>query len=190
MVPTVSSPLLGVPAVSTLGATFTMTASGFAPNALVAFGIYFSPRTLGHVNADASGTARKFSEMLDEAVKRYTNRSLSTAEIIAELVRLAKQVRDDQNRHEPLGLREDEVAFYDAAVLELGDETLKAIARDLVKSVRQSATLDWNLKTSVLAAMRSKVRRILARYDYPPDAEEKAVDLVLKQAEVFAELEA
>lgn len=135
---------------------------------------------------------RKFSEMLDEAVKRYTNRSLSTAEIIAELVKLAKQVRDDQNRFEQLGLREDEVAFYDAvvqndaAVLELGDETLKAIARDLVKSVQQSATLDWNLKESVLAAMRSKVRRILARYDYPPDAEEQAVELVLKQAEVFA----
>ncbi|WP_237202184.1 type I restriction endonuclease subunit R [Rothia endophytica] len=135
---------------------------------------------------------RKFSEMLDEAVKRYTNRSLSTAEIIAELVKLAKQVRDDQNRFEQLGLREDEVAFYDAviqndaAVLELGDETLKAIARDLVKSVQQSATIDWNLKESVLAAMRSKVRRILARYDYPPDAEEQAVELVLKQAEVFA----
>ena len=136
---------------------------------------------------------RKFSEMLDEAVKRYTNRSLSTAEIIAELVKLAKQVRDDQNRFEQLGLREDEVAFYDAviqndsAVLELGDETLKAIARDLVKSVQQSATIDWNLKESVLATMRSKVRRILARYDYPPDAEEQAVELVLKQAEVFAD---
>ncbi|GEB21951.1 type I restriction endonuclease subunit R [Brevibacterium aurantiacum] len=135
---------------------------------------------------------RKFSEMLDEAVNRYTNRSLSTAEIVAELVKLAKQMRDDQKRHEKLGLREDEVAFYDAvvqndaAVLELGDETLKAIAQDLVKSVRQSATIDWNLKESVLAAMRSKVRRILARYDYPPDAEDKAIELVLEQAEVFA----
>lgn len=135
---------------------------------------------------------RKFSEMLDEAVNRYTNRSLTTAEIIAELVKLAKQMRDAQQRHEELGLREDEVAFYDAvvqndaAVLELGDETLKAISRDLVKSVRQSATIDWNLKESVLAAMRSKVRRILAKYDYPPDAEKKAIELVLEQAEVFA----
>ncbi|WP_295100990.1 type I restriction endonuclease subunit R [uncultured Microbacterium sp.] len=135
---------------------------------------------------------RKFSEMLDEAVKRYTNRSLSTAEIISELVKLAKNVRDDQKRHEQLGLRADEVAFYDAvaqndsAVLELGDETLKAIARDLVKSVQQSATIDWNLKESVLAMMRSKVRRILARYDYPPDAEETAVDLVIQQAEALA----
>lgn len=135
---------------------------------------------------------RKFSEMLDEAVNRYTNRSLSTAEIIAELVKLAKEMRDAQQRHEELGLREDEVAFYDAvvqndsAVLEFGDETLKAIARDLVKSVRKSATIDWNLKESVLAAMRSKVRRILAKYDYPPDAEKKAIELVLEQAQVFA----
>lgn len=136
---------------------------------------------------------RKFSEMLDEAVNRYTNRSLSTAEIIAELVELAKKMRDAQQRHDVLGLSEDEVAFYDAvvhndsAVLELGDETLKSIARDLVNSVRQSATIDWNLKDSVLATMRSKVRRILARYDYPPDAEAKAIELVLEQAELFAE---
>ncbi|MFJ5108117.1 MULTISPECIES: type I restriction endonuclease subunit R [unclassified Glutamicibacter] len=135
---------------------------------------------------------RKYSEMLDEAVNRYTNRSLTTAEIIAELVKLAKQMRDAQRRHEELGLREDEVAFYDAvvqndsAVMELGDETLKAIAQELVKSVRQSATIDWNLKESVLAAMRSKVRRILAKYDYPPDAEAKAIELVLEQAELFA----
>lgn len=135
---------------------------------------------------------RKYSEMLDEAVNRYTNRSLTTAEIIAELVKLAKRMRDAQKRHEELGLREDEVAFYDAvvqndsAVMELGDETLKAIAQELVKSVRQSATIDWNLKESVLAAMRSKVRRILAKYDYPPDAEAKAIELVLEQAELFA----
>ncbi|PRB71346.1 type I restriction endonuclease subunit R [Arthrobacter sp. MYb213] len=135
---------------------------------------------------------RKFSEMLDEAVNRYTNRSLSTAEIIAELVKLAKEIRDAQQRYAELGLREDEVAFYDAVVqndsaaLELGDETLKAIAQDLVKSVRQSATIDWNLKESVLATMRSKVRRILAKYDYPPDAEAKAIELVLEQAELFA----
>lgn len=139
--------------------------------------------------------ARKFSEMLDEAVNRYTNRSLSTAEIIVELVKLAKQMRDAQQRHQELGLREDEIAFYDAvvqnesAVLELGDETLKAIARDLVKSVRKSTTIDWNRKKSVLAEMRSKVRRILARYDYPPDAEDKAIELVLDQAELFAENE-
>ena len=136
--------------------------------------------------------ARKFSELLDEAINRYTNRSLTTAEIIAELVKLAKQMRDDQTRHQELGLREDEVAFYDAiiqndaAVLELGDEVLKEIARKLVKAVRESATIDWNLKNSARAAMRSKVRHLLARYDYPPNAEAKAIELVLEQAELFA----
>ncbi len=135
---------------------------------------------------------RKFSEMLDEAVIRYTNRALTTAEIIAELVNLAKQIRDSEKRYEKLGLKEDEVAFYDAvvqndsAVLELGDETLKAIAQELVTSVPQSATIDWNLKESVRAAMRSKIRRILAKYDYPPDAEARAVELVLEQAELYA----
>ncbi|SHV15042.1 HsdR family type I site-specific deoxyribonuclease [Mycobacteroides abscessus subsp. abscessus] len=136
--------------------------------------------------------ARKFSEQLEEAINKYTNRSLTTAEIIAELVKLAKEMRDDQKRHEALGLREDEIAFYDAivqndaAVLEMGDETLKKIAHELVTAVRSSATIDWNLKDSVKAAMRSKIRRLLAKYDYPPDHEEKAIELVLQQAELFA----
>ncbi|PTM85354.1 type I restriction endonuclease subunit R [Dietzia psychralcaliphila] len=136
--------------------------------------------------------ARKFSELLGEAVNKYTNRSLTTAEIIAELIELAKQMRDEQKRHDALGLREDEVAFYDAitqndaAVLDLGDDVLKEIAQKLVKAVRESASIDWNLKDSVRAAMRSKVRRLLARYDYPPDAEIKAIDLVLEQAELYA----
>ncbi|MGV0838486.1 type I restriction endonuclease subunit R [Mycolicibacterium thermoresistibile] len=136
--------------------------------------------------------ARKFSEQLEEAINRYTNRSLSTAEIIAELVKLAKEMRDDHKRHEKLGLRDDEIAFYDAivqndsAVLEMGDATLKKMTHELVQAVRSSATIDWNLKESVRAAMRSTVRRLLARYDYPPDHEEKAVELVLQQAELFA----
>lgn len=136
--------------------------------------------------------ARKFSEQLEEAINRYTNRSLTTAEIIAELVKLAKDMRDEEARHESLGLRHDEAAFYDAvrqndaAVLELGDDTLKKIAQELVTAVRASATIDWNLKESVRATMRSKVRRLLAKYDYPPDAEAKAIELVLEQAEVLA----
>ncbi|QHG85246.1 type I restriction endonuclease subunit R (plasmid) [Rhodococcus rhodochrous] len=136
--------------------------------------------------------ARKFSELLEEAINRYTNRSLTTAEVIAELVELAKEMRSQAQRHEALGLGEDEVAFYDAiaqndaAVLEMGDETLKKISSELVRAVRASATIDWNLKESVRAAMRSKVRRLLARYDYPPDFEEMAVELVLEQAELFA----
>lgn len=136
--------------------------------------------------------SRKFSEQLEEAINRYTNRSLTTAEIIAELVQLAKEMREQQQRGPLLGLKDDEVAFYDAiltndsAVLSLGDETLKKIARELVVAVRESATIDWSLKESVRAAMRSKVRRLLAKYDYPPDAEDAAVELVLEQAEHLA----
>lgn len=136
--------------------------------------------------------ARRFSEQLEEAINRYTNRSLTTAEIIAELVKLAKDMRDQSKRHEGLGLSVTEAALYDAilqndsAVLELGDETLKRIAIELVQAVRASATIDWNLKESVRAAMRAKIRRLLAKYDYPPDRSEKAVELVLEQAELFA----
>lgn len=92
-----------------------------------------------------------------------------------------------------LGLSDAEVAFYDAvvqndaAVMELGDDTLKKIARGLVKAVQESATIDWNLKESVRAAMRAKVRRLLAQFDYPPDKEARAVDLVIEQAELFAQ---
>ena len=136
--------------------------------------------------------ARQFSELLDAAIAKYTNRSLTTAEIIAELVELAKQMRDAHQRGEQLGLADDEVAFYyaivqnDSAVLQLGDETLKTIARQLVKAIRESATIDWNLKDSVRATMKAKVKRLLARYDYPPDKEEQAIQLVLEQAELLA----
>jgi type I restriction enzyme R subunit len=137
--------------------------------------------------------ARQFSELLDAAIAKYTNRSLTTAEIIAELVELAKHMRDAHQRGERLGLANDEVAFYDAivqndaAVLQMGDDTLKKIARELVQAVRESATIDWNLKENVRAAMRAKIKRLLTRYDYPPDREEQAIQLVLEQAELFAE---
>lgn len=148
-------------------------------------------KTVSRVNIVQS---RKFSEQLEEAINKYTNRSLTTAEIIAELVELAKAMRDAHQRGVELGLKDDEVAFYDAiisndsAVLSLGDETLKKIARELVVAVRESATLDWNLKDSVRASMRAKVRRLLAKYDYPPDQEEIAIALVLEQAEHMAEI--
>ncbi|MFC1417809.1 type I restriction endonuclease subunit R [Streptacidiphilus cavernicola] len=136
--------------------------------------------------------SRKFSEQLAEAIFKYTNRSLTAAEIIAELVQLTKEMRDQASRHAQLGLSEAEAAFYDAivqndeAVLQIGDDVLKKMAAELVESVRRSATIDWNLKESVRAAMRTKVRRLLARYDYPPDFEARAVELVLEQAELFA----
>jgi type I restriction enzyme R subunit len=137
--------------------------------------------------------SRKFSEQLEEAINKYTNRSLTTAEIIAELVKLAKEMRDQAHRHDELGLSEAEAAFYDAivqnqaAVLEMGDDKLKKISMDLVESVRGSVTIDWNYKESVKAGLRAKVRRLLAINGYPPDLEERAIELVLEQAELFAE---
>jgi type I restriction enzyme R subunit len=101
-------------------------------------------------------------------------------------------MRDAHRRGQELGLADDEVAFYDAivqnaaAVLELGDDTPRRIARELVRSVRESATIGRNLKDSVRAAMRAKVKRLLTRYDYPPDKEERVIELVLQQAELFA----
>lgn len=139
--------------------------------------------------------SKKFSELLEAAIHRYQNRALSTAEVIAELVALAKELRGAEARVAELGLEPAEVAFYDAvvqndsAILELGDEVLRAIARDLVRTIRESASIDWNLKESVRASIRSKVRRLLAKYDYPPDKEERAVELVLEQAELMARTE-
>ena len=135
---------------------------------------------------------RKFSEMLNDALTRYTNRSLTTAEIIAELVNLAKEMRADKERAQQLGLSDAEIALYDAiiqndsAILEMGDETLKTIARELVATIRSSATLDWTVKESVRARMRSRIKRLLAKYKYPPDKREQAVQLVIEQAEQLA----
>ena len=121
---------------------------------------------------------RKFSEMLERAMRSYTNRSLDAAEVIAELVELAKQMRAEHDRGDSLGLRDDELAFYDAvcqndsAVLELGDDTLKAIAHELVAIVRRNATVDWDKKEQVRASLRRHIRRLLAKYRYPPDKQE------------------
>lgn len=147
-------------------------------------------KTLSRTNLVQS---RKFSELLSEAVNRYTNRTLTTAEILAELVRLAKEMRDNKKRSEELGLTEAEVALYDAiiqndsAVMELGDETLKKIARELVTTIKKSATIDWTLKESVRARMRSRIKRLLTKYKYPPDKQESAVKLIIEQAEHLAD---
>ncbi|MGH9156129.1 MAG: type I restriction enzyme endonuclease domain-containing protein [Acidimicrobiales bacterium] len=112
------------------------------------------------------------------------------------LVALAKEMREAKARAGELGLADDELAFYDAvcqndsAVLGLGDDVLRAIAQALVKAVRESATIDWNVKESVQAGLRAKVKRLLTRYNYPPDKEERAIELVLEQAQLFAESEA
>lgn len=136
--------------------------------------------------------SRVFSEMLQKTIQKYQNRSLDTAEIIAELVNLAKNMREAQSRGEKLHLSEEELAFYDAlevndsAVKILGDETLRQIALELVDAVRRNATIDWTVKESVRARMRTMVKRILRAHGYPPDKQEKATLTVLAQAELIA----
>jgi len=134
---------------------------------------------------------RAFSELLEATIRRYRNRAIETAQVIEELIALAKEMREAQRRGEELGLSEEEIAFYDAlesndsAVAVLGDETLRTIARELSDTVRRNATIDWTVKESARANLRRLVRRILARYGYPPDMQEQATLTVLEQAELL-----
>ena len=131
---------------------------------------------------------RSFLKLLENAIKAYTNKSIETAEVIQELIDLAKKIRDEQNRGKDLGLNDDEVAFYDAladnesAKDVLGDETLRVIARELVATVKKNITIDWSVRESVQAKLRLIVKRILKKYGYPPDKQEKATITVLEQA--------
>ena len=137
--------------------------------------------------------ARSFAEMLEQTLRRYQNRAIEAAQVIEELIELAKEMREANERGEALGLSEDELAFYDAletndsAVQVLGDETLRDIARELVDTVRNNVTIDWTLRENVRANLRRLVRRILRRHGYPPDKQEKATQTVLEQAEVLSE---
>lgn len=133
--------------------------------------------------------ARTFSEMLEATVRRYQNRAIETAQVIEELIALAKEMQAARARGEELGLTDDELAFYDAletndsAVAVMGDDVLREIARELTEMVRRNATIDWTLKESVRARLRAMVRRILRRHGYPPDKQEQATRTVLAQAE-------
>ena len=135
--------------------------------------------------------ARSFAELLEQSVRRYHVRAVETAQVIEELIQLAKHMRQAQARGEELGLTDDEVAFYDAletndsAVKVLGEPTLKQIARELVAAVRKNVTIDWTMRESVRAQLRVLVKRILRRHGYPPDKQEKATETVLKQAELL-----
>ncbi|MDR7454894.1 MAG: type I restriction endonuclease subunit R [Armatimonadota bacterium] len=136
--------------------------------------------------------ARSFAEMLEQAIRRYQNRVIEAAEVIEELIALAKAMREANARGEKLNLSEEELAFYDAletndsAVKVLGDETLRTIARELVATVRKSVTIDWTLRENVRAKLRVLVKRILRKHGYPPDKQEKATQTVLEQAEVLS----
>ena len=137
--------------------------------------------------------ARSFSEMLEQTLRRYQSRAIEAAQVIEELIRLAKDMREANARGEKLGLTEDELAFYDAletndsAVQVLGDEALRAIAQELVQTVRNNVAIDWTLRENVRAHLRVLVRRILRKHGYPPDKQEKATLTVLEQAEVLSE---
>ena len=136
--------------------------------------------------------ARSFAQMLEQTLRRYQNRAIEAAQVIEELIQLARELREATARGEKLGLSEDELAFYDAletndsAVQVLGDETLRAIARELVETVRGNVTIDWTLRENVRANLRRLVKRTLRRYGYPPDKQEKATRTVLEQAEVLS----
>jgi type I restriction enzyme, R subunit len=117
--------------------------------------------------------ARSFAELLERSIRAYQNRAIETAQIIEELIALAKEMRAAVRRGEALSLTDDELAFYDAletndsAVAVLGDDTLRAIARELVETVRRNVTIDWTVKESARARLRTIVKRILRRYGYP-----------------------
>ncbi len=137
--------------------------------------------------------ARSFAEMLEQTLRRYENRSIEAAQVIEELIEMAREIRQASERGEQLGLNDDELAFYDAletndsAVQVLGDDTLRAIARELVETVRNNVTIDWTLRESARANLRRLVRRLLRRHGYPPDKQEKATQTVLEQAEILSE---
>lgn len=138
--------------------------------------------------------SKKLLEMLETAIKKYQNNLLTTAEIIQELINIAKHIKEADKEGEKLGLNTDEVAFYnalevnDSAVHVLGDETLKHIAREIADKVRANTTIDWTIRESARAKLMVLVKRTLNKYGYPPDKQQKAIDTVLKQAELMADL--
>jgi type I restriction enzyme, R subunit len=136
--------------------------------------------------------SRSFAEMLEKTIRQYQNRAIETAEVLSKLIEMAKEMREADKRGEKLNLRDDELAFYDAletndsAVKILGDEVLRKIAIELVDTVRKNTSIDWTVKENVKAKLRVMVKRILRKYDYPPDKQEKATQTVLEQAELLS----
>lgn len=149
----------------------------------------------GEIKSKFSGNVvqnQKFSELLSNVIKRYQNRSIETAQVIEELIEMAKKFKEASDRGAELGLNADELAFYDAlanneeSVRELGDETLRKIAHELADNLRQNVGVDWSVRESVRAKLRLMVKRILRKYKYPPVKQEEAVRLVLEQAETLS----
>jgi type I restriction enzyme, R subunit len=134
--------------------------------------------------------AKDFTNKLEEAIKKYRNRGLTTAQVIEELIKLAKEIAEAKP---PEGVTEDEHAFYqalrenEAAVRELGDPILYALAHELTDKLRKSATIDWQKRKSARAKMRMLVKVLLSKYRYPPDNQPEAIERVIEQAELFAD---
>ncbi len=137
--------------------------------------------------------SKKLSEMLENAIKKYQNNLITASQVIEELIEMAKEIRKSDERGKGLGLTEDEVAFYDAlldngsAKEVLGDDTLRELARILVKRVKENTTIDWTIKESVQAKLRSIVKRTLRKFGYPPDKQLLATENILHQAELLAD---
>jgi type I restriction enzyme R subunit len=136
----------------------------------------------------------KYSELLEGALARYRNRSIETAQLIEELIALAKQLNEEVAKGNPDGLNEQEIAFYDAlesneeAVRKMKHEDLVKLALELTKEVKANVRVDWSVRESTQAALRVMVRDILDRYGYPPDFQAEAADMIIKQAEVLTDL--
>src|SRR5206468_1216931 len=137
--------------------------------------------------------ARSFAELLEHAIRKYQNRAIETAQVIEELIALAKDMREANARGQELGLSDEELAFYDAletndsAVKVLGEPTLKMIARERVETVKKNVAIDWTVRENVRANLRVLDKRILRKYGYPPDKQEQATRTVLEQAAVLSE---
>lgn len=137
--------------------------------------------------------SKSFADMLEKTIRKYQNRAIEAAQVIEELIALAKEMREANKRGEDLGFTEDELAFYDAlevndsAVKVLGDEVLQKIAKELVETVRKNVSIDWNVRDSARAKMRVAVKRILKKHGYPPDKQEKATQTVIEQAELLCQ---
>jgi type I restriction enzyme R subunit len=136
---------------------------------------------------------KKLSEMLQSAIEKYQNNVFTSVQMIDELIKIAKEIQEGDKDAKALGLSEEEISFYDAlsnnesAKELLGDKVLQEIAQDLVKQVKKNASIDWTIRESVRAKLRRLVKRTLRRYNYPPDQRKSTTDMVIKQAELFAE---
>jgi type I restriction enzyme, R subunit len=137
--------------------------------------------------------AKAFSEKLTEALRKYHNRAIETAQVIEELLNIAREMREQQARGEKLNLSEEEIAFYDSirlndsAIQFMDEEILRTIARDLAKTVQDNVSIDWAVRESVRANMRRMVKRVLRKHGYPPDKQDEATLLVIDQAEQLSQ---